>query len=190
MNTLTTLFRVLPRRSASLNFTRHKSNSRRHTKLLQLPPHPSFLLTEASPTGTHIIRNPPSAAPSVYSTPSLFLPKDDPRRVETEPLAQGQSLPPPLKTPYVKKYHLEQKDFDEIRALRTGDPNLWTRAKLAAKFETSQFFIGMVCEASPERKAEMQTRLANIKGRWGQRKIGARLERKRRRAGWGGADGL
>lgn len=190
MNALASLPRVLPRRSASLNFARHKSSSRRHTKLLQLPPHPSFLLTADSPAGTHIIRNPPSAAPSVYSTPSLFLPKDDPRRVETEPLAAGLSLPPPLKKPHEKTYHLEQKDFDEIRALRSQEPSVWTRAKLAAKFGTSQFFIGMVCEASPERKAEMQSRLATIKGRWGQRKINARLEGKRRRAGWGGADGL
>lgn len=75
-----------------------------------------------------------------------------------------------------------------MRRLRAEDPNAWTRVKLAARFRTTQFFVGMVCEASSERKAEMQTRLATIKGRWGKRKIGARLERKRRRAGWGGAD--
>lgn len=98
-------------------------------------------------------------------------------------------MPPPLKKPYEKKYHLGPKEFEEIRALRSEDPAVWTRTKLAAKFETSQFFIGMVCETTPERKAEMQTRLATIKGRWRKRKVAVRLEQKRRRAGWGGADG-
>lgn len=116
----------------------------------------------------------------------MFLPKGDPRRIETA--APTAPLPPPLKTPYEKSYHLTQEDFAEMRKLRAEDPNVWTRVKLAARFGTSQFFVGMVCEASSQRKAEMQTRLATIKGRWGGRKIGARLERRRRRAGWGGAD--
>lgn len=77
-----------------------------------------------------------------------------------------------------------------MRQLRASDPAVWTRAKLAAKFGTSQFFVGMVCETGTQRKDEMQTRLARIKARWGKLKIGARVERKRRRAGWGGADGL
>lgn len=188
MNSLTTLLRALPRRPpAPLSFARHKSSSRRHTKLLQLPPHPSFLRTPDSPAATHIIRNPPSSAPGVFSTPSLFLPPGDPRRV----VASSQlPLPPPLKPLHQKSYHLQPNDVAEMRRLRAADPAVWTRAKLAARFGTSQFFVGMVCETGTERKAEMQTRLARIKARWGKRKIGARVERKRRREGWGGADGL
>lgn len=104
--------------------------------------------------------------------------------------APVSQLPPPLKPPYQKSYHLQPHDVVEMRRLRAEDPAVWTRAKLAVKFATSRFFVGMVCEAADERKGEMQTRLARIKARWGKRKVGARLERKRRRAGWGGADGL
>lgn len=94
-----------------------------------------------------------------------------------------------MKKPYEKSYHLTPDDFEEIRRLRNSNPNVWTRPKLAEKFKTSPFFIGMVCQASEERKTEMEGRLATIKSRWGKRKVGARIERKRRRAGWGGADG-
>lgn len=109
--------------------------------------------------------------------------------IKPTPEERDSKLPPPLKTPYEKKYHLTPEDFQEIRTLRGGDPDLWTRRKLAEKFNTTPFFIGMVCETTEERKTEMQGRLAAIKSRWGKRRAGARLERKRRRAGWGGADG-
>jgi len=56
---------------------RHASTSRRHRRMLRIPPHPSFL---TKPDTDQIIFNPPSSAPSVYHTPFKFLPKSDPRR--------------------------------------------------------------------------------------------------------------
>lgn len=152
-------------------------------------------LTSASPSQNHIIYNPPSASPSVYITPSLFLPKDDPRRTPSAAAAaEGkkgkEKLPPPLSKPYEKKYHLTETDFEEIRALRNSNPNTWTRRRLAEKFNTSSLFIGMVCQATEDRKSEMQGRLATIKQRWGIRKRTARWDRARRKSGWGGADGM
>lgn len=147
----------------------------------------------ASPIINHIIHNPPSAAPSVFTTPNLFLPKEDPRRntflAIDDSKPRANLLPPPVKPPYEKKYHLGEAEIAEMRALRAEDPNKWTRGELAEKFGTTRFFVGMAAETTAARKEEMQGRLATIKSRWGKIRTNARFERTRRRAGWGGADG-
>ena len=175
---------------------RHESSARRTTKRLRNKPDPSSTAPFGKlPPGTqdHIVFNPPSSAPSPYHTPPIFLPANDPRR---RLLAQShshanpyqepdRSLPPPVRKPYDKKYHLNHEQVAEIRRLRSDDPFVWTRAKLAEKFDCSQFFIGMVCEASKERKEQSRQALENVKARWGKRRQYAREDRTRRRELWG-----
>lgn len=83
-----------------------------------------------------------------------------------------------------KKYHLSEKDIQEIRKLRTDDPYTWTRKKLAEKFECSQFFVGMICEAPVEKKELERGKLEAIKERWGRRRRYARDDRGKRRELW------
>lgn len=137
--------------------------------------------------------NPPSSAPSVYHTPAAFLPPNDPRR---KLLAESHShanpydeparrLPPPVRDTQEKKYHLTPKEIEEIRHLRTEDPFTWTRKKLAEKYVCSQFFVGMVCEASKERKEQQKQIMEHVKEKWGRRKRYAREDRAKRRELWG-----
>ena len=176
---------------------RNESSYRRTRKALKIKPDPSFLPSKTA-TSDHIIFNPPSSAPNVYHTPLKFLPKDDPRRKlyatsvpTTAKLQDGTSppprlprLPPPVRPEYEKKYHLRAPEIEEIRRLRKEDPKQWTRARLAQKFECSQFFIGLCC-SSPEAAKEQDKALAEIKRKWGRRKTEAREDRQTRKEMWG-----
>lgn len=162
----------------------------------------------------HIVFNPPSSAPNVYHTPLIFLPKTDKRKAfykaaqasssapptsstagtiaqtatglstSSTPLAENSTLPPPVRQPYQKKYHLTEKDIDEIRHLRTTDPRTWTRVALAKKFNCSVFFIGLVAHASKEVREEQKKQLEEIRKRWGRKKLEAKEDRARRRDAW------
>ncbi|KAK6514310.1 hypothetical protein TWF506_008706 [Arthrobotrys conoides] len=98
---------------ASHHQLRYKSTTRRMTKALRLHPHGSFIGTASTiPSrsatsrhlpagGTHvstvlptIIHNPPSAAPTPYITPRLFLPTIDPRYEAPSETAILTSPPP------------------------------------------------------------------------------------------------
>ena len=175
---------------------RQESSARRTTKRLRTKPDPSF--TSAIPSSQlndHIVFNPPSSAPSPYYTPPVFLPPNDPRRKllaqsheHANPYDQpDRRLPPLIKghKPYEKKYHLREKEIEEIRRLRAEDPFLWTRSRLASKFDCSQFFIGMVCPASKEKLEKDREEIENIKAKWGRRKRYAREDRLKRRELWG-----
>ena len=84
-----------------------------------------------------------------------------------------------------KRYHLKPEDIEEIRRLRTLDPFTNTRKKLSEKFQCSEFFVGMVCEASKERKEQQAKILENIKSGWGKKRTYAREDRQKRRELWG-----
>ena len=175
---------------------RYESSARRSTKRLRTKPHPSFTSSiPPSQLNDHIVFNPPSSVPSPYHTPPVFLPPNDPRR---KLLAHSHShaspyndpdrqLPPTIKNhqPYEKKYHLREKDFEEIRKLRTENATKWTRSKLAEKFGCSQLFIGLVCQASKEKLEQDRKELERIKERWGRRRRYAREDRVKRRELWG-----
>lgn len=122
------------------------------------------------------------------------MPVNDPRRIllaqshlHDNPYDQpDQRLPPPVrKEQREKNYHLNEKDIENIRHLRLQNPFKWTRRALAEKFECSQFFVGMICEAPAERKKMEAEKLEAIKARWGQRRINAREDRAKRRDLWG-----
>lgn len=84
-----------------------------------------------------------------------------------------------------KKYHLREKEIEEIRRLRTEDPNKWTMNKLADRFQCSQFFIGMVAKA-PQGRIELAKKdLEAVKQKWGLRRTRAREDRQKRRELWG-----
>ncbi|KAK7522526.1 mitochondrial ribosomal protein subunit L20-domain-containing protein [Phyllosticta citriasiana] len=102
----------------------------------------------------------------------------------TAAAAAAAKLPPPLRQPYEKKYHLTERDIAEIRRLRASDPVKWSRQKLADKFECSQFFIGLVAPA-PEHAQRKADEIEEIKRRWGPRRRAAREDRKRRKEMWG-----
>ncbi|KAI9709205.1 MAG: hypothetical protein M1812_007728 [Candelaria pacifica] len=172
-----------------LSFCRHESSFRRTKQRLRLKPEASF--AEPSTRQDHIVFNPPSSEPSVYHTPSKFLPKNDQRqnpsttRTSDDPSTPKIYLPPPVRKPYEKKYHLTEADISEIRRLRKEDPGVWTREKLAKKFNCSNLFVGIVCEASKEHKEKQLRILEAVKSRWGRRRREAREDRTRRRETWG-----
>ncbi len=170
---------------------RHESSFRRTKQRLRVKPEASSF-SEPSIRQDHIVFNPPSSAPSVYHTPSKFLPKNDQRQSLFASRVSSSSnpptttaLPPPIRKPYEKKYHLTEADIAEIRRLRKEDPGLWTREKLAKKFDCSNFFIAIVCEASKEHKESQLRVLETVKSRWGRRRREAREDRTRRRESWG-----
>ncbi|KAI6797460.1 hypothetical protein KC360_g3242 [Hortaea werneckii] len=183
---------------------RHQSSYRRTRKALRVKPDASFLpsTTEAQ---DHIIFNPPSSSPNVYHTPMAFLPANDPRRklhsvtptrsatppstpstsnIPSSTSNETRTVPPPVRPLYEKKYHLTPEQIEEMRKLRAEDPKLWTRVRLAEKFECSQFFVSLCCSA-PQIKEERERELEEIKRRWGRRKTEAREARQERKKLWG-----
>ncbi|KAL8645801.1 MAG: hypothetical protein Q9226_007136 [Calogaya cf. arnoldii] len=172
---------------------RHESSARRTTKRLRVKPDPSFIpSTTTDQLQDNVIFNPPSSSPSPYQTPAAFLPPSDPRRSllarsheHANPYAQpNKRLPPPIQKPTEKRYHLKEDEIAEIRRLRQKDPDTWTRKKLAQKFDCSEFFVSMVCEATQEKKQRQQMALDEIKARWGKRRTYAREDRQKRRVLW------
>jgi hypothetical protein len=171
--------------SLALVFRRNQSSYRRTKQRLRVKPDASF---DPSYQGRdHIIHNPPSSAPSVYHTPSKFLPADDVRRSSnpTTVTTNAEDLPSVYKSMPERKYHLTPSDIEEIRNLRLNDPMTWSRNKLAKRFECSPVFIAMVCQASPE-KREIQARILEaVQSRWGPKRRMAREDRQLRREAWG-----
>ena len=163
---------------------RWESSARRTTKKLRVKPDASFKASVAPEKLTdHIVFNPPSSSPSPYQTPPAFLPPHDPRRTllaQSHRFANPYIDPayklPPLsrKVQKEKKHHLKPEDMEEIRRLRRQDPYKWTRKTLAEKFECSQFFIGLVAEATPEKKQMESDKILAIQNKWGKRRRTAR----------------
>ena len=177
---------------------RHQSSYRRTRSRLNVKPDASFL-PSTTETHDHIIFNPPPTAPNIYHTPTIFLPKSDRRRQlydaafsrdpqlsATSPAAQPQErLPPPVRKPYEKRYHLTERDLEEMRKLRREDPMLWSASKLAKKFDCSNLFVGFVTEGIVKEKQEQQKRLTEVlRSRWGSKRRIAREDRQLRKEGW------
>ena len=183
---------------------RFVATARRTTKALRVKHAPSASPSSkrSVPVNDHIVFNPPPTIPSPYHTPPLFLPPTDSRRVlssqshaHNNPYAaswssttaasrQATSLPPPIKAPREKTYHLTAADIAEIRRLRALDPWVNTRQKLAEKFGCTEFFVGM-CAPNQERVEWHQQKLEAAKARWGPRRANAREDRQKRRLIWG-----
>ncbi|KAK9455708.1 mitochondrial ribosomal protein subunit L20-domain-containing protein [Dipodascopsis uninucleata] len=126
--------------------------------------------------------NPPASAPSPFDTPDIFLPAEE--RTNVSASTSTNILPPPLGPAKEKTYHLSEEQITEIKRLRLADPYKNTRKALAAQFNCSPFFIGMVAEAPLERRQDMERRLDYIKSKWSVYRKNARGQRARRRDSW------
>lgn len=134
-----------------------------------------------------LVYNPAPSAPSPYKTPSVFLPKGV-KRLTAESDPRNKEYPiefmPALREPKEKKYNLTEDDLIEIHKLRTSDPRKWTRKRLAAKFDCSEFMIGVASKPSPSYTKKMSETLDKIKESWSPRTSRARNDRARRRKLW------
>jgi Mitochondrial ribosomal protein subunit L20 len=166
---------------------RNQSSYRRSKQRLRIKPDASF--GPPDQPHDHIIYNPPSSSPSVYDTPTKFLPADDLRRIlraqSGSDSAESPKLPLVFKDMQEKKYHLTQADIEEIRRLRLSDPITWSRWRLAKRFDCSPLFIAMVCEASPQKKEIQKQVLEAVRSRWGAKRRLAREDRQLRKERWG-----
>lgn len=172
----------------SLELRRNQSSYRRTKQRLRVKPDASFGLS-SDKTQSHIIYNPPSSSPSVYHTPTKFLPLDDARRAfrndNSANSQKSEDLPNVFKTTALyKKYHLTPSDVEEIRNLRLSDPMTWSRGKLAKRFDCSPLFIAKVCEASPQKKEIQKQVLEAVQSRWGKKRRMAREDRQLRKETW------
>ncbi|KAK4453761.1 mitochondrial ribosomal protein subunit L20-domain-containing protein [Podospora aff. communis PSN243] len=189
----------------ALRGTRHKSSTSRTKRALNIAPHPSFLASPAdasdpaTATGSHIIFNPPSSAPSVYHTPFKFLPRSDPRRranlaaslfsasttikfnhTGDSAAAVAERLPVVRPEP-PKTYHLTEADVAEMRRLRYADPVTNSVTALATRYKCPKLFVVMCCHSPAKHQKEMAARKEAVKNKWGPRKTAAREERQRRK---------
>lgn len=206
MNSLTTVpatgtasFQFYKLCASVLNTTtkRHQSTYRRNKARLNIKPDPNFLPSKTEPHD-HIIFNPPPSMPNVYHTPTIFLPKDDKRRLLQSPTTKSllantptftpsgkERLPPPVRKPYEKRYHLTEKDLEEMRRLRTEDSMKWSVTKLARHFDCSLMFVCSVIEGLAPGKIAMQAKVAEVvKSRWGTKRRVAREDRALRKEQW------
>ncbi|OOF98500.1 hypothetical protein ASPCADRAFT_204193 [Aspergillus carbonarius ITEM 5010] len=177
-----------PYECVALGLRRNQSSYRRTKQRLRVKPDASFGSSLSHPQEDHIIYNPPSSAPSVYHTPTKFLPAHDIRRslrTASVNVNNAQSLPPAVRASTEKKYHLNPSDIREIRRLRATDPMTWSRLKLAKRFDCSPTFIALVCEASPQKKEIQKRVLEAVQSRWGSKRRMAREDRQLRKEAWG-----
>lgn len=192
--------------------SRCESTTRRHRKLLRVNQAPSYTPSTTEPTiiynppsaAPSVYHTPLKFLPAsdarrqmyssalVKSTLSAYRTHTAPTASAGTPLSTqslmppkpSANLPPPVRAPYEKKYHLSEKEIEEIRQLRREDPDTWTRVKLAERYGCSQFFVGMV--AKNGEKAERVARgHEESRGKWGKVRREAREMRGRRREMWG-----
>lgn len=79
---------------------------------------------------------------------------------------------------------MRESDIAEIRRLRTTEPEIWTRKKVAEKFGCSPFFVALVAQATKEKKERERQLLEKVKEKWGRRRRYAREDRRKRRELW------
>jgi len=137
--------------------------------------------------------------PNVYHTPAIFLPEDDKRRLLQQNIRSQvevgtsnggspkkfQKMPPPVRQPYTKKYHLKEEDLAEMRTLRAEDPETWSTNKLAKKFDCSVLFVSIATDGIAKTKKLQQELITEVvKSNWGTKRRHAREDRAIRREKW------
>lgn len=178
---------------------RYQSTANRTKRMLNIPPHESFLNVPIEGGGDRIIFNPPSSEASVYHTPFKFLPRSDPRRraniyklfnnnksATPEPTAAAsestseQELPPVLYNP-TKSYNVTAEQVEEIRELRAKDPKKYSVTYLSNKYNCTKVFIMMCTQAPREHQEAHKQARAKIAESWGPRRAAAKLDARRRK---------
>ncbi|KIY02805.1 uncharacterized protein Z520_01270 [Fonsecaea multimorphosa CBS 102226] len=171
------------------SFRRHQSSYRRTRSRLNIKPDPDFLPSKTE-LHDHIIYNPPPSMPNVYHTPNIFLPKNDRRKVFSDPETQQSHLQSAQQLPAIprqtgKRYHLVEKDLEEMRELRRTDPTQWSVSRLSKKFDCSPVFTHMVVEGlAPEKGKEQKMVTEIVKSNWGKKRREAREDRQIRKERW------
>ena len=79
---------------------------------------------------------------------------------------------------------MKPEQVAEIVKLRQGDPEKYSRKKLAQMYNVSPLFISLVSSVPQKRKDEMDKRLSNIKSHWNSRRTIARDDRQKRKSLW------
>ncbi|RPD77454.1 hypothetical protein L226DRAFT_544090 [Lentinus tigrinus ALCF2SS1-7] len=170
--------------SSPLRFTRSYA-----TRLPERPPsrNPDPLLNNPHavykdlPENVTFIHRPPPTAPSPLSYTTL----------PASPLLQSSAtpvdgpLPPSLWKDKGEKPRVSDEDIARIRQLRREDPQTWTRGRLAAEFNCTQWFVGKITSLkSADRKkvvAEVEKAHAANRDKWGERrKLNADIRKKRK----------
>jgi hypothetical protein len=164
------------------------------TRLPQKPPmrHPDPLLNKPNAVSTSLpedltfIHRPPPSAPSPLSytvNPSSPLLHSEPPTPSTD-----VPLPPPLKQPTLAHPRLPEDKIKELQRLRTENPVLYTRKKLANTFGCSPSFVSYV---APLKSSQQRAALARrdrehekARTRWGEKAALIREIRKKRKEFW------
>lgn len=184
-----------PKAAAGIS-VRHQSTANRTKRMLNIPPHESFLNVPVEDGGDRIIFNPPSSEVSVYHTPFKFLPRSDPRRraniyklfsnkpsspaATPEQPASESELPPVLYNP-TKSYNVTAEQVEEIRELRAKDPKKYSVTYLSNKYNCTKVFIMMCTQAPREHQEAHKQARAKIAESWGPRRAAAKLDARRRK---------
>ncbi|KAI0264015.1 mitochondrial ribosomal protein subunit L20-domain-containing protein [Gloeopeniophorella convolvens] len=163
------------------------------TRLPQKPPmrHPDPLLKDPSAVTTSLpddltfIHRPPPSAP----TPLSFTTNPVSPLLRPAPAAlDGAPLPPPLAKPKPGYKRVPDEAIAEMRRLRTENPKLWTRSKLAEKFGCSHSFISYAAPLSRDARrialARRDTVHEKARARWGEVTATIRDIRKKRKEFW------
>ena len=164
------------------------------TRLPQKPPmrHPDPLLNKPNAISTPLpedltfIHRPPPSAPTPLSftvNPSSPLLRTSPPIPPTE-----SSLPPPLKRPTSTHPRLSEDKIKELQRLRSKNPALYTRQKLADTFGCSPSFVSYVAPLKPSQQrtalARREREHDKARARWGEKTAVIREIRKKRKEFW------
>ncbi|EIM81668.1 uncharacterized protein STEHIDRAFT_171956 [Stereum hirsutum FP-91666 SS1] len=144
--------------------------------------------TTTLPDNAVFIHRPPPSAPSPFSyTTNPVSPLLRPPAVSASTV--DVPLPPPVKKGQVKEYqYLSDEDIEQMKELRAQNPNLWTRGKLAEKFNVSPIFVGQFARLSKgQKRVALEKRDKDhekMRSRWGERKLIAKEIRSKRKEFW------
>lgn len=135
-----------------------------------------------------LIYNPPAATPSLKDTPKVFLPKNDPRlKVMADKFkvySQEELDEMPVIYGAKKDYTLTPDIIEQIIKMRTDDPQTWTIAKLAAKFNVDPKKVNVITGFSLQKQQVMLQELTKLKNGWSEKRRLARQDRHKRKQQW------
>ncbi|GEQ71114.1 hypothetical protein JCM33374_g4795 [Metschnikowia sp. JCM 33374] len=135
-----------------------------------------------------LIYNPPASMPSVKETPRAFLPPNDPR---LKVLAEKFKVYTPQELSEMPIIYATKKDnsltpeiVQEIIALRNEDPEKWSIAKLAAKFNVEPKKVNVITGINKDRQSRILAQLVDQQSQWSERRTLAREDRVKRKQMW------
>ncbi|QBM89759.1 ribosomal protein subunit L20 [Metschnikowia aff. pulcherrima] len=135
-----------------------------------------------------LIYNPPASMPTVKETPRAFLPPNDPRlsvlaeKFKTYTPEELSEMPIIYATK--KDNSLTPETVQEIIALRNEDPEKWSIAKLAAKFNVDAKKVNVITGISRKKQLLVLAQLLGQEKEWTEKRRLAREERRKRKQMW------